>query len=72
MNPAGFDRLLLAPTKRLYPQFTAEIAHGRTALHVAKWRLVSRYRQRRCSQSHCSGYSRIQPSTTLVIACVVP
>ena len=36
MNPAGFDRLLLAPTKRLYPQFTAEIAHGRTALHVAK------------------------------------
>src|ERR1700759_1174360 len=30
------------------------------------------YRQRRCSQSHCSGYSRIQPSITLVIACVVP
>src|SRR5947209_16819273 len=26
---------------------------------------------RRCSQSHCSGCSRTQPSTTLVIACVV-
>ena len=30
------------------------------------------YRQRRCSHSHCSGCSRTQPSTTLVIACMVP
>ena len=29
-------------------------------------------RQRRCSQSHCSGYSRTQRSTTDVIACMVP
>ena len=29
-------------------------------------------RQRRCSQSHCSGCSRTQPSTTSVIACMVP
>ena len=30
------------------------------------------YRQRRCSHSHWSGYSRIQPSITEVIAWVVP
>ena len=30
------------------------------------------HRQRRCSQSHCSGCSRTQPSTTAVIACMVP
>ena len=29
------------------------------------------HRQRRCSQSHCSGYSRTQPSTTDVTACMV-
>ena len=29
-------------------------------------------RQRRCSQSHCSGCSRIQPSTTPVMICMVP
>ena len=29
-------------------------------------------RHRRCSQSHCSGCSRIQPSTTLVMICMVP
>jgi hypothetical protein len=30
------------------------------------------YRQRRCSHSHCSGYSRTQPSITAVTACMVP
>jgi hypothetical protein len=30
------------------------------------------YRHRRCSQSHCAGYSRTQASTTEVIACIVP
>ena len=30
------------------------------------------HRQRRCSHSHWSGYSRIQPSTTEVTACIVP
>ena len=30
------------------------------------------HRQRRCTHSHCSGCSRTQPSTTEVIACMVP
>ncbi len=30
------------------------------------------HRQRRCSHSHCSGFWRIQPSITVVIACIVP
>src|SRR5262249_1661392 len=29
-------------------------------------------RQRRCTQSHCSGCSRTQPSTTEVMTCMVP
>jgi len=29
------------------------------------------YRHRRCTQSHCSGCSRTQPSTTSLIACMV-
>ena len=33
---------------------------------------LRRYRHLRCSHSHWSGYSRIQPSTTEVTACIVP
>src|ERR1039457_5006453 len=37
---------------------------------IIAWKAAGR--QRRCCQSHCSGCSRIQPSTTLVMICMVP
>jgi hypothetical protein len=42
--------------------------HGNGSLQ----RRAGHHLQRRCSHSHWSGYSRIQFSTTDVIACMVP
>ena len=52
-------------TQRLMNRLWTRIKTGTLSRHVA-------HRQRRCSQSHCSGCSRTQPSTTSVIACMVP
>jgi len=35
-------------------------------------RSATAQRQRRCTYSHCSGCSHTEPSTTVVIVCIVP
>ena len=49
-----------------------DAAADEPAVDAHQDRAIDFHRQRRCSHSHCSGCSRTHPSTTIVIACMVP
>ena len=64
----GASRRMASTRRRLRPCLRDAVASRR----VLRMRTGDRYRHLRCSQSHCSGCSRIQPSTMPVMICIVP